>query len=165
MAELRTLCGELGWSSVRTYIQSGNIVLFADKSLDEVENELESAIERQFGFSAPAIVRDVDAWNRYVTTNPFEEASASEPNRVMLTLSKAKPKPTALEELQVRAAENERIVCVDDAIWIHYGSGIGRSKLTTPLVDRLVGSTVTTRNWRTVLMLQAMLRELHDESE
>jgi uncharacterized protein (DUF1697 family) len=29
MAELRTLCGELGWHGVQTYIQSGNVVFRA----------------------------------------------------------------------------------------------------------------------------------------
>lgn len=76
----------------------------------------------------------------------------------MLALSKAPPKRDMLDGLRERTARGERIVQVGDALWIHYGRGVAKSKLLPGLLDRLVGSPVTTRNWRTVLKLDELAR-------
>jgi len=159
MAELRALCAGLGWEDVRTYIQSGNVVFRAGAAAPALEEALERAVERRFGFPVPVIVRAAAEWPAYVEGNPFPEASGAEPNRVMLALSKAPPREEAVEGLRERAADGERIERVGDALWIHYAQGSGRSKLTPALLDRAAGSPVTTRNWRTVLQLGELARD------
>ena len=47
MAELRALCGELGWQNVATYIQSGNVVFDADCTPAEAEAALEARISKR----------------------------------------------------------------------------------------------------------------------
>lgn len=158
MRELCSLCIDLGGEDVQTYIQSGNLVFKADTKPAKLETALERAIERQFGLSIPVIVRSAAVWPDYVKDNPFPDASQNEPNLVMLALSKAPPKPDAVEKLQERAVTGERIVQVGDALWIHYAGGVAKSKLSPALFDRLVGSSVTARNWRTVLKLHEMTR-------
>jgi uncharacterized protein (DUF1697 family) len=37
-----------------------------------------------------------------------------------------------------------------------YPDGIGRSKLTNPLIEKALGTSVTGRNWNTVLKLAAL---------
>ena len=61
-----------------------------------------------------------------------------------------------MTDLQAYAAGGERITQVGDALWIHYPNGSGRSKLSPALLDRLAGSPVTTRNWRTALKLHEL---------
>jgi uncharacterized protein (DUF1697 family) len=153
MAELRPMCTELGWGDVQTYIQSGNLVFTAGDAPAALESELERAIERRFGLLIPVIVRAATDWPAYVKSNPFPEACEKEPNAVMLALSKAPPKADAETGLRERATYGERIVRVGDALWIHFSNGVAKSKLSPGLLDRLVGSPVTTRNWRTVLKL------------
>lgn len=156
MAELRALSGEMGWQGVQSYIQSGNLVFEAAAKAADLEAELEGAIERRFGLSIGVIVRPASGWPAYVSGNPFLEACETEANLVMLQLSKAPPRKEAVAELQKKAANGERIVQVGDAIWLHYAKGVGSSKLSPTLMDRLVGSTITARNWRTVLKLGEM---------
>lgn len=157
MAELRSLCGnDLGWRDVQTYIQSGNLVFRADASPERLEADLEQALEARFGSAIEAIVRSEADWGSYVTSNPFPDASRESPNHVLLALSKAPPKLNTVEGLRERASDDERIRQVDDALWIHYGGGIARSKLSPAVLNRLVGSPVTARNWRTVLKLESM---------
>lgn len=157
MAELRSLCGELGWAAVKSYIQSGNLVFRADDSSEALEATLEGAIERRFGLTIPVIVRPAAEWSAYLSANPFPEASQQEPNLVMLALSKASPRSDAAARLQERATGGERVVLVGDALWIHFADGAARSKLSPTLLDRLVGSPVTTRNWRTVVKLNELI--------
>jgi uncharacterized protein (DUF1697 family) len=158
MAALRTLCEELGFDNVQTYIQSGNIVFGGnEKSAAAVEKKLEPAIAARFGFSAFTIVRSAKDWPGLLRGNPFAAECEKEPNLVVMSLSKQPPKKDAAKALRERAKDGERIEIADDVIWTHYPAGIGRSKLTPTLVDRLVGSPVTARNYRTVKKLTELL--------
>lgn len=156
MTELRSLCGEIGWDDVRSYIQSGNLVFSASAKPARLEAELEKSIERHFGLQVPVLVRTTEDWRVYTKSNPFPKASLNEPNLVGLALSKRTPDPKAAEKLRERAADGERLTQVGDALWIHFKNGSARSKLSPALLDRIVGSTVTVRNWRTVLKIQGL---------
>jgi uncharacterized protein (DUF1697 family) len=159
MADLRTLCSRNGMSEVETYIQSGNVILSASGSADSVETQLEKLIEKKFGFSIPVIVRRASDWPAIMKGNPFTEASATAPNLVMLALSKKKPNAEAVEGLRARAVSGERVERAGDVLWILFEKEVANSKLAPGLFDRLVGSPVTTRNWRTVVKLGEMTKE------
>jgi len=156
MAGLRTLCGELGWKNVQTYIQSGNLVFSASGKPASLEKQLQQAIEDRFGLSIPVIVRQAADWPAYVKGNPFASACKKEPHLVAMYLSKAAPKADAVKALLERAMAGERIECVGETLWIHFPNGVARSKLTPALLERLIGSPVTARNWLTVLKLQEL---------
>jgi uncharacterized protein (DUF1697 family)/uncharacterized protein YdhG (YjbR/CyaY superfamily) len=157
MPALCSLCEELGNRKVQSYIQSGNLVFLAAGVRPTVEAALESGMQRKFGLSIPVVVRTATDWRTYVQSNPFAEASASEPNRVMLALSKKTLTPNVVPKLRERASNGERIHQTGKALWIHFPSGVAKSKLTPSLLDRSAGSPVTMRNWRTVLKLSEML--------
>jgi uncharacterized protein (DUF1697 family) len=159
MTELRALCHRLGWRDVQTYIQSGNVVFRAENATAaRLEQALERAIERDWGLSVPTLVRSAAEWRDYTRENPFPAESRNEPNRVMIAVSKARPLDTAVEELRRRAASDERVARVGDALWVFYAGGAGRSKLSPAVFDRAVGSAVTARNWRTAVKLEEMSR-------
>lgn len=159
MADLRTACGKLGWSGIDTYIQSGNLVFCAAGPAEAVERELEQLIHKRFALTIPVIVRSAAAWPDYVKANPFPEASQTEPNAVMMSLPKARPNKGALGTLRERAHNGEQIDQAGDAFWIHFKEGVARSKLSPGLLDRVIGSPVTARNWNTVLKIDEMLRQ------
>lgn len=158
MAELRALCAELGWDEVATYIQSGNVVFEASGTPEALEAALELGLERRFALKRPAIVRTAREWSAYAAGSPFPDAERDEPNRLMLALSKAPPRPEAAHILQAKATAGERVKLKGGALWVHYPGGAGTSKLTPALFDKAAGSPVTQRNWRTVCQLQAMLQ-------
>jgi uncharacterized protein (DUF1697 family) len=160
MVKLRSMCTRIDLEDVRTYIQSGNIVFTSAAPAAKLEQRLEEAIEQEFRFFVPAIVRSASRWKGYVEGMPFPDEAMREGNWVLLAMSKRRPTESAASELQNRAKHGERVVERGDAIWIHYAKGIGRSKLTPTVLDRCIGSPVTGRNWRTVLKLQEMVR--HD---
>lgn len=157
MAELRTLCADLGWRDVETYIQSGNVVFAAAGKPGTHEAALEKAVAQAFGVSVPAIVRAGAKWPELIAGNPFAQAAEEEPNRLMLCLAKKPLLDDAGEAIQARARDGEQVRQVGEALWIHYPGGAGTSKLSPSLLDRLAGSPVTARNWRTACKLSDML--------
>lgn len=157
MVELRSLAARLGWQDVRSYVQSGNLVFGHTGRPGALEGELERGLHEQFGLSVQVIVRSARAWRGLITTNPFPQESATEPNLVMLSLSKAPLRSDAAAALTARATSGERIVQVPGALWIHFASGVAGTKLTPAVLERLAGSPVTMRNWRTVVAIGKLL--------
>lgn len=156
MAELRALCGELGWEDARTYIQSGNLVFSAAGKADALEAKLEKAIQGRFGLDVPVIVRSSAIWAAYVAANPFPKVGREAPNRLQLLVSKRPPEAGAAQRLTERAQAGEAVELAGGALWFHFPDGVGTSKLTPTLIDKAAGSPSTSRNWRTVLKLQEM---------
>jgi len=156
MAQLRALCGELGWAEVETYIQSGNLVFTAAGKADAIEARLETAIKDRFGLDVPVIVRTAAQWSACAAANPFPKAAADEPNRLQLLVSKRPPEKDSADKLMERAQSGETVKAAGGALWFHFPEGVGTSKLTPAIIDKAAGSPSTSRNWRTVLKLQEM---------
>jgi len=157
MAELRALCTTLGWTSVETYIQSGNVIFEAADEVAALEAALGTALGPSFGFTPAVMVRSAAQWQQLAAANPFPEAAAEAPNLVLMGLAKRPTAPEAAAALQVRAVHGERVALAGGALWFHYQGGVGTSKLSPALIDRLAGSPLTARNWRTVEKIGEML--------
>jgi uncharacterized protein (DUF1697 family) len=157
MAKLRSLCAEIGWSEVATYINSGNVIFSSTAKAPALEDAIERSIEERFGHTISVIVRSAAQWPAYLEGNPFPRETTAEPKAVMLALSKKPPRSDAATLLRERAVNGEKVEQAGDAIWIHYGGGMAKSKLAPALFDRAVGSPVTTRNWRSVVKIGEML--------
>jgi uncharacterized protein (DUF1697 family) len=156
MADLRALCAGIGWDDVQTYIQSGNVVVRTDDPPEAIAEKLEHAVGDHFGFSVPVIVRTAEAWAHYTDVCPFPEHAESEPNRVMLGLSKNPIADDAEMALRNTARGDEKVARVDDGFWFYFANGVATTKITPALLDRAAGSPVTLRNWKTVLKLGEM---------
>jgi uncharacterized protein (DUF1697 family) len=157
MAELRVACADAGLGTVATYIQSGNLVLDGADA-GAVEARLEAIIKNRFGHDAPVVARTLTQWDKLIAACPFEDQAGDDPKRTILLVSKQPPATNAVEALAERAQHGERIARCGDAIAIYYPAGQADTKLSPTLVDRLVGSATTARNWSTVLKLAEMAR-------
>ncbi|WNG20561.1 DUF1697 domain-containing protein [Cystobacter fuscus] len=156
MEELRQTCRDIGFGDVESYIQSGNLVVTAPGGADEAAAMLETALQQRFGFAVDVIARTARQWAAYAAGSPFPDAAEKQPNLLHLALSKQKPKPGAAAALRERASAGELIEAAGDALWVHYPNGVARTKLAPALFDKVVGSPVTARNWKTVLMLHQL---------
>jgi len=156
MAALRALCGKLGWADVATYIQSGNVLFDAPGEAAALEAALERAIRNEFGFDVPVLVRSAAQLDAYLDGNPFREAARDTPHRLLLLVPKAPPAADAATTLAARGEAGERVARAADALWVHFPNGIAGSKLSPLLIDKLVASPATSRNWRTIAKLLEM---------
>lgn len=150
MDELRAICAEIGLSDIRTCLASGNVVATSYLPSEQAAAALECAVEARFGFRTDVIARRAESWSSYLDENPFPHLSVTEPNRVMLLLTKRYPEKGAAETLQELAGEGELVKIVRDGLWIYYSASVGRSRLTPANIDRAIGASSTARSWRTV---------------
>jgi len=156
MAALREVCAGLGWESVRSYIQSGNIVARSEDSADEMGTALTTAIRDRWEMDVAVFVREAATWSGYVAANPFPEEAASRPASVMLCVCSATPSGESIRAMEARGTAGERVAVAGGAIWIHYPAGAGRSRVDTATAERVLGARISMRNWATVLRLDTM---------
>ena len=71
MAELRELLTGLGYSDVRTLLQSGNVVLSSSKKPAGVAKEVSAAVASEFDVESAVVVRSRDELADVVARNPF----------------------------------------------------------------------------------------------
>lgn len=159
MAELRAHCAADGLGEVKTYIQSGNIILSSTDGADVLAARLKALIARRFELDVPVILRTATQWRSYAAGSPFPDAEAGRPNLLHICLSARPLADGAAAALQARAAAAERLAVKDGTLWCDFGESVGTSKLTPALFDKAAGSPVTARNWRTVQALAALLED------
>jgi uncharacterized protein (DUF1697 family) len=143
MEQLRAICVEAGFSNVRTYIASGNVLLESGQEEAAVRGSIESAIERTYGKRIPVVIRAGAELARVLSDNPFPEAAGS---RLMVLFT---DEPPSIEGLRHQAGEE--LALGRREIFIHYGEGMGQSKLVIP-----AAKNGTARNLNTVRKLAEM---------
>lgn len=149
MAELRTLCAEAGFHGVRTYIQSGNVVLGSDGTAAEVKAALEAVLAREMGKPCQVLVRTPAQMEAVRAGNPFPE---SPPNRLLVLFMDEEQPDTALDGWN--APGGERLALRGRELYVHFPEGQGHSRLKVPFRD--IG---TGRNLNTVRKLIAIAGE------
>ena len=149
MNELKAICEELGFGAVRTYIASGNVVFTSRKSEAAVKAALEKRLAAYAGKPVGVLVRTAAEMAQVLADNPFPKAA---PNRTMAVfLDRAPPADTLAG---IRGRKDEEIRLGRREIYIHYGEGMGQSKLVIA-----AAKAGTARNMNTVAVLAKMAGE------
>jgi len=143
MADLRRLCEEAGFTNVRTYIASGNVVFESALSEAKAKAALEKALAAYAKKPIGVMVRSAKEMAAVLGGNPFPDAPPSK--TVAIFLDKAPPKDTLQK---IAGAKSEEVRLGTREIYALYPEGIGRSKLKIPAAVE-----GTARNMNTVKKL------------
>jgi uncharacterized protein (DUF1697 family) len=146
MADLRSMCVEIGFRDVATYIASGNVVFRADADKATVTRALAERLERYAGRPIGVTLRTASQMRAVLAACPFRDAA---PN---CTVAIFLPEPPAGDALSgVRNRVDEEIALGVREIYVSYGAGMGTSKLAIP-----AARNGTARNMNTVAKLADM---------
>jgi uncharacterized protein (DUF1697 family) len=157
MSNLRELFTSLGFSGVRSLLQSGNVVFESHEVSNlQLEQLFEKETAKRLGVSIDYVVRGADEWAGIVARNPFPDEAKSDPGHLVVTCLKAAPAAKDVDALR-QAIQGREIVRADaKQLYVVYPDGIGKSKLTNVLIERLLRNRGTARNWNTVLKLATL---------
>ncbi len=158
MPQLRELLTSAGFKDVRTYVQSGNVVLSSSDKPEQVASECERQISAGLGLEIAVIVRTRSQLAKVVRLNPLEHV-AVEPKRYQVAFCSRKPDTETVRKLTALAVAPEELVAAGRELYAWYPDGVGRSKLAAQMTRLGSKLTVTARNWTTVTNLLAMSEE------
>lgn len=157
MATLRDLLTQLGLRDGRSLLQSGNLVFRSDtRTPASLERLLEMEAGKRLGLQADFFVRSARELSDVVAHNPFVEEAERDPGRLIVMFLKDAPDAEHVRALQGSITGSERLRARDRHLYIVYPDGMGRSRLTSTLIEKKLGTRGTGRNWNTVLKLGAL---------
>jgi uncharacterized protein (DUF1697 family) len=152
MPKLRKELEGAGFEDVRTYLQSGNVVLESDLSSDQLARRLERQIKKAFKLELDVVVRTRDELADVVKRNPLKKV-ATNPKRYQVSFLSDELDAATVEELAGLAVPSERFVARGRELYAWHPEGVARSKLWARLAGKGLGVTATSRNWTTVTKL------------
>jgi uncharacterized protein (DUF1697 family) len=151
MAELRQALGAAGFTGVRSYIQSGNL-LFDPR--EDAEDAV-AAVLQSFGLDVPLIVRSA-AWLRAAREAVPFPTDGVDPRFVSIGACLARPSAAAVAAMDPERGGHDRWAVEGDVVYLSTPKGMARTKLTSAWLDRSLQTVVTVRNLRTVDKLLAL---------
>ena len=146
MADLKAMCEDAGFTNVKTYIASGNVLFETKHDEAKVKSVLEKRLQAYAGRHIPVLVRTASEMAAIAKANPFTKTDPA--RTVAIFLDKAPAKDIAAT---ARGQTVEEIRLGKREIYVHYGAGIGNSKLKLPAAE-----DGTSRNLNTVGKLSAL---------
>jgi uncharacterized protein (DUF1697 family) len=158
MSDLKAAAEGCGLSNARSWLQSGNLLFEAKaKSPAALEKLLEGALGKELGLETPVVVRSAPEWRAALDDNPFPKQAKADPGHLVLMPLKSKPEKGALAALRAAIVNRETVELVGQQLYLVYPDGIGRSKLTSALIEKKLGVVGTGRNWNTAQKIAALL--------
>jgi uncharacterized protein (DUF1697 family) len=154
MADLRAWLTDLGYTDVRTLLQSGNAVFRTNKRPAAVRKELEKALAASAGFTIDCVLRTAAELRAVVDANPLGDV-ATDPSRYLVSFLDV---PGRWPELDLTAFEPERVHLAEREAYFWVPGGIQKSKILAAFPARK-GEVATVRNWNTVTKLMAMAEQ------
>ncbi|MFL0353866.1 DUF1697 domain-containing protein [Xanthomarina sp. GH4-25] len=156
MAELRELLTKSGFENVKTYIQSGNVILKSSEKSKMIENNIQTAIMAHFGFEVSVLAKTRQELEQIFNDNPFLEEKKKASYFLMLH-------DTPLEELVSVASEKvyegEEYEIINNCIYFYCKKGMGQAKFNANFFERKLKTFATARNYNTMVKLLSLSSE------
>jgi uncharacterized protein (DUF1697 family) len=150
MPRLAELLTARGYAGVRTHLRSGNVILDSALREGELAADLSEAIEAEFGFAVPVVLRSGTELAAVVAGDPFASV-VTDASRYSVTFLPEPPEPGRVEALP--PAEDGQYLVTGRELYLWLPTGMAVSPMGSWKWDRLLGVAGTNRNWNTVTKL------------
>jgi len=158
MPDLKALFESLGFQQVITYVQSGNVIFDSpDAGRAEISARIENGILQSFGYRVPVLIRAGNDFQRIIQENPFIHRQGVDLERLYVTFLAAPPAEKSLAIIDIPAGFSDEFVSSGAEIYLHVPGGYGRTILSNNFFEKKLDRVATTRNWKTVNALFALL--------
>ncbi len=157
MDSLRENFSSLGYSNIKTYIQSGNIVFCSrEEDKTKLETEISSMIMDKYGFDVPVLVLNSDEINEVIANNPFANSTNHNKDFIHITFLSKEVKDINNLEIESKKESEDEYKIINKAIYLYLPKGYGNTKIHNNFFEKLLKTQATTRNWKTCLELLEM---------
>ena len=138
----------LGWTNVRSYVASGNIVFEAAGGNEALADALHEALP----FDVPVLVLDADDLKRRYAHCPVPRTAGKLAHGFFCM-----DRPDIDMDVLAQFRTTEELFLYDHTVWLHTPDGFAKSKVATALDRIITGTTFTGRNINTIGKLVEML--------
>jgi uncharacterized protein (DUF1697 family) len=156
MDRLREVCSELGFKNIKTYVQSGNVVFESDRAATSIARLMEKRLANECRLAPSVIVRTPAEMRKVIAGNPFLKEKGIDPNRLYVTFLAEPASKDGKATLAAIKSGPDRFHLAGKDIYLHCPVAYGETKLSNNAIQKVLGITATSRNWKTVMTLAEM---------
>lgn len=154
MPLLRTALTDAGFSPVRTYVQSGNVITgSAYGEAAQVADAVAGVLRNRFDVDVPVVVRSPEQLREVLRWCPFPEDVAARPAAVHVVHLMGEPAASAVAEVLAQDWSPEALAVRGTELVIRYAETMHASRLQYAALLRRLDTDGTARNWRTLQAL------------
>ncbi len=160
MPALRDALVAAGTTGVRTYLQSGNIIIESPlRTHAQVARLVRTVIAANFSLDVPVITRRPTEIDGLIAANPFSAYVQQRPHLIRVIFLDAVPSTERADRLAAVEAVKDTCRIIGNHVYVDYVRGYHNTHRTAPYFTALLRVDGTERNWRTVLALADLLKQ------
>lgn len=161
MTDLKSCFQTMGFQSVQTYIQSGNVLFKSEiENQEQLTTQIEQKLEQTFQYQAKVVLVNQQFLTQVVANKP--ENFGSEPNELKYDVFFIKPPLTAeivFPEIPTKTGV-DFIWCQNHVIYYSRKSAHSGQSHITKIIGTSLYKQMTIRNWNTTQKLAQLITNL-----
>ncbi|WP_085832382.1 DUF1697 domain-containing protein [Clostridium merdae] len=164
MNDLKQLLLDLNFKNIRTYVQSGNVVLDSDLDEASLYNTVSDGFVKRFGFEIGVIIRNIDEIQYLIAQMPFSldemiaaETAAPQVEHLYVCFLESLPEQSQIEAIRRKYVGSDILRERKRECYLLCHQSIRKSKLAGYISK--VFHTATVRNWKSVCNLYDMMED------
>ena len=158
MSYLAEIMEEAGFENVKTYIQSGNILLETELSKEETAIKIHEVIKEKIGADLSVIIKTIEELSQAIKGNPFNEEY--DYSRIHMIFTNDRIDEVKLSELSKVPLEGELFHSNEACFYLYLPREAQKKKLNTNFIEKKLGITATMRKINVIQKLHDMLEEM-----
>jgi uncharacterized protein (DUF1697 family) len=110
-----------------------------------------------FGFTINVIIRTQQELEKIIDSNPLVGSADVARDKLYVTLLADMPEKTVVSRLDITPGADEKFAIVGKEVYLYCPNGYARTKLNNAAFEKKLRTVATTRNWKTINKLLAVL--------
>jgi len=160
MEALKTMLENIGFTNVRTYLQSGNVFVDSEEeSASKVGFIIKQEIFKVFGHEVPTIVITKEDLELCFKNSPYLKEKDIDTKKLYVAFVSTELKKENINDLKISQFKPDEASIDGSRIFIKYAVGAGKTRLEGKYIEKKLNVIVTMRNWNTVTNLLKMYEE------
>lgn len=158
MQDLEPIYKELEFSNIRTYLQSGNVVFSGVGDPLSIARKSQNNLKNKCYLDIHILVIEKKDFNKIAVIPDEFKCPTFNSMFVHVTFLSGSPESTILPQ-NIPIQGDECILQCKTHLYLFCPNGYGRTKINNNYFERVMKIKATTRNWKTVQALNALLEE------
>ena len=160
MEALKTMLENIGFTNVRTYLQSGNVFVDTEEEIaSKVGFMIKQEIFKVFGHEVPTIVITKEDLELCFKNSPYLKGKDIDTKKLYVAFVSTALKSENINDLKISQFKPDEASIDGNRIFIKYDIGAGKTRLEGKYIEKKLNVIVTMRNWNTVTNLLKMYSE------
>ncbi len=158
MTDLAELFQEMGFTDVKTFIASGNVVFkSASKNSATLEGKIEKHLAKALGYEVSTFIRSIDQLTNIANHKPFSSYDPDrKQNTLMIGFFKSRPSTDSQNKVLSLRTKGDDFQFQGDILYWLCPPRMMDSKVSMALLEKAIGKSTTFRNANTILRIVAL---------